>query len=66
MKAKVKFVRFRWRNGERPPMVDIVYRSGRCVSIGEEDIPKTVKAFLRTAKTSCDFDCLWGFEIIYS
>ena len=63
--SKIKFIRFRdWRYG--PPMVDIVYESGRLFSMGEEDLPKTAKAFLNTAKTKCSFDSLWGFEIVYT
>ena len=63
--SKIEFVRFRsWINGKYP-MVDIKYRSGRLVSVGEDGIPKTVKAFLKTAKTKCSFDYFWGFEILY-
>lgn len=62
---KIKFIRFRSWFENVPPMVDIVYHSGRCVSLGEWELPKTAKAFLRQAKTSCDYDKIFGFEIIY-
>ena len=62
---KIEFIRYRSWYENAPPMVDIKYKSGRLVSLGEDELPKTARAFLKTAKTSCSFDKLWGFEIIY-
>lgn len=63
--TKIKFIRLSgWQWGA--PMADIVYKSGRLVRLGEEDLPKTAKAFLKRAKTKCSFDKLWGFEIVYT
>lgn len=63
--GKIQFVRFRsWYDGI-PPMVDIKYQSGRLVSLGEEELPKTVKSFIKEAKSACDYDKVFGFEILY-
>lgn len=63
--SKIKFIRFRSWFENVPPMADVVYKSGRCVSLGEDELPKTARAFLKTAKTFCDYDKIFGFEIIY-
>lgn len=64
--SKIAFIRFSWRRGDVPPMVDIVYKSRRLVIVGEEDLPKTAREFLKTAKTKCCFDTLGYFEIVYT
>lgn len=46
-------------------MVDILYQSGRLVSIGNEELPKTVKEFLKTATARYDYDKIYGHEFIY-
>jgi hypothetical protein len=64
--SNIEFVRFRSWYENVPPMVDVKYKSGRLVSLGEEELPRTVKAFLSGAKARCCFDKVWGFEILYT
>lgn len=66
---KIKYVCFRsWKYKEMhgfPPVVDVVYKSGRVFTFGEDDLPRTVRAFCKTHKTACFFDTLYGFSIMY-
>ena len=49
MGAPIKFVRtYSWYGGD---YYDVIYRSGRVVTMGVDDMPKTVRAFIENAKT---------------
>lgn len=64
---KISFIRFSWRYENMPPMVDIVYKSRRLVIVGEQDLPKTAREFMKTARTKCYFDkTLKCFDIVYT
>lgn len=63
---KIIFVRYRSFYKDCPPMIDILYDSGRMVSLGEEELPKTVKAFLQTATAKYEYDKIFGHSFIYS
>lgn len=62
---KIVFVRYRSFYKDIPPMVDILYSSGRMVSLVEDEIPKTVKAFLETAKAKHEYDEIYGHSFVY-
>ena len=48
MGAPIKFVRtYSWYGGD---YYDVIYRSGRVVTMGVEDMPKTVHDFVKSAK----------------
>ena len=63
--AKICFVRFRNWGADYPPMVDVQYESGRIVSLGAEELPRTVKAFLQNAKIQFAYNGLYGRYVIY-
>lgn len=49
MGAPIKFVRaYNLYGGD---YYDVIYRSGRVVTVGVDDMPKTVRAFVENAKT---------------
>lgn len=64
--GKIIFARYRSFYKNIPPMIDVLYDSGRLISVGEEEIPKTVKAFLQTAKARYEYDKVYGHTFIYS
>lgn len=67
---KIQFVRFRdfyiAEKHDLPVLVDVLYFSGRLFTYEEDVLPKTVRAFLRSATARPDFDKYWGFEIVYT
>lgn len=62
---KIVFVRYRSFYKGVPPMVDILYKSGRMVSLGEEEFPKTVKQFLQYARAKYEYDAVHGHTFVY-
>ena len=62
--AKIKFIRK--YNMYRNTWIDIVYESGRVVTLEKHDIPKTVKAFIKGKNAIDQYDPVYKRnEIIY-
>lgn len=62
---KICFVRVRSWGKDYAPMVDIQYKSGRLVSIGYEDLPKTVIKFMQVARLKFAHNDIYGRYLIY-
>lgn len=66
MKTNIVLIRYRSFWHDIPPMVDILYQSGRVVSLGEEELPKTAREFLKAARAKYEYDHVFGHCFVYS
>ena len=63
--SEIKFAKYRSFYKTLPPMVDVVYESGRVFTYSEDELPKTVRAYLREARCYYEHDCYDRHTFVY-
>ena len=62
---KIKFICYRSFYKNVPPMCDIVYKSGRVVTFGADELPKTAREFTKTARARYEYDKVFGHMFLF-
>ena len=63
---KIKFIRYRGLHYKGvPPLCDVVYKSGRVVTLGADELPKTAREFTKTARARYEYDKVFGHMFLF-